>query len=94
MGHELDTPNLHGHLPHLPSLCYSLPLRRTKWDVVGKDNCTLYRANLLSDLRISPPNEDNHLRTAFLAVRGKCLDRLARCERAKCPQRMVKVSAQ
>ncbi|GBM20152.1 hypothetical protein AVEN_274042-1, partial [Araneus ventricosus] len=53
--HELDSPNLGGHLPHHHTSCYNHPLRCREMSVVGKDNQTLYLAYLLSDLRTSPP---------------------------------------
>ncbi|GBM33684.1 hypothetical protein AVEN_54815-1 [Araneus ventricosus] len=34
--HELDSPNLGGHLPHLPNPCCNLPLRRTKMGCCGQ----------------------------------------------------------
>ncbi|GBL75997.1 hypothetical protein AVEN_234312-1 [Araneus ventricosus] len=52
--HELDSPNLGGHLPHHPTSCYNLPLRRSEMAVVGKGNWT-YSAYLLSDVRTSSP---------------------------------------
>ncbi|GBN75939.1 hypothetical protein AVEN_255327-1 [Araneus ventricosus] len=30
MQHELDSPNMGGHLPHHPKPCYNLPLRRSE----------------------------------------------------------------
>ncbi|GBM61101.1 hypothetical protein AVEN_273034-1 [Araneus ventricosus] len=48
--HELDSPNLGGHLPHP---CYNVPLRPMDMGVVGKNNWTAYRSYLLSDLRMA-----------------------------------------
>ncbi|GBN83204.1 hypothetical protein AVEN_96447-1, partial [Araneus ventricosus] len=48
--HELNSPNLGGHLPHYTTLCYNLPLR--KWAAVCKDNWTLL-------LRLSPKPSQN-----------------------------------
>ncbi|GBL85543.1 hypothetical protein AVEN_143042-1, partial [Araneus ventricosus] len=58
--HELDFSYLGGHLSHHPTPFYNLPLRRTKWAVVGKDNQTPYRAYLLSDLITSSPLKRSH----------------------------------
>ncbi|GBO29206.1 hypothetical protein AVEN_117876-1 [Araneus ventricosus] len=51
--HELDSPNLRGHLPHHP--CCNPPLRRTEMGCGGEDNWNPYSAYLLSDLRNPPP---------------------------------------
>ncbi|GBM64417.1 hypothetical protein AVEN_78799-1 [Araneus ventricosus] len=53
--HELDSPNLDGHFPHNSTLVINFPCGVRKWTVVGKDNWTLYRAYLLSDVRTSHP---------------------------------------
>ncbi|GBN09491.1 hypothetical protein AVEN_62652-1 [Araneus ventricosus] len=71
--HELDSPNLEGHLPH-PLLYPFLKAKRNGlWlaRIIGPP----YRAYLLSDLRALPPlKEANRLRPAFVAVKGKFLD--------------------
>ncbi|GBL92421.1 hypothetical protein AVEN_8113-1 [Araneus ventricosus] len=65
--HELDSPNLGGHLLHHPIPCYNLPKGVGKWPVVGKENWIPYRAYLLSDLRTSSPSkEENRLRPPLL----------------------------
>ncbi|GBN33608.1 hypothetical protein AVEN_208386-1 [Araneus ventricosus] len=65
-----------------PSPAVTFPLGARKWAVVAKDNWTHYLAYLLSDLRNSPPSKEaKRLRPAFVAVKGKFLDRLARYER-------------
>ncbi|GBN14576.1 hypothetical protein AVEN_73594-1 [Araneus ventricosus] len=79
--YELDSPKLWGHLPPPPP-AVTFPLGARKWAVVAKDNWTPYLAYLLSELRNSPPSKEaKRLRPAFVAVKGKFLDRLARYER-------------
>ncbi|GBO26951.1 hypothetical protein AVEN_148995-1, partial [Araneus ventricosus] len=53
--HELDSPNLRGHMPHHRTPCSNLPLRHMEMGCGGKDNWNPYRADLLSDLRNSLP---------------------------------------
>ncbi|GBM92886.1 hypothetical protein AVEN_205216-1 [Araneus ventricosus] len=74
-------PNPGVHLPHHPTPAIIFPQGARKWAVVGKDNCTSYRASLLSDLRNSPLLKRS--RPAFVVAKGKVLDRLARYERVK-----------
>ncbi|GBN30310.1 hypothetical protein AVEN_217003-1 [Araneus ventricosus] len=69
-----------------PTPCYNLPLRHTKWAVMGKDNWTLYHASLLNSsephLHSKEAGSDrpsSQLRRNFYTSR----DRLARCERVK-----------
>nr|GBO07542.1 hypothetical protein AVEN_39256-1 [Araneus ventricosus] len=73
--HELNSPNLGGHLSH-PLLYHFLKAQANElWltRVTGPP----YLARLLSDLGTSlPSKETNHRRLAFAAVNGKCLDRL------------------
>ncbi|GBM82115.1 hypothetical protein AVEN_16191-1 [Araneus ventricosus] len=57
MGHELDSPNMGGHLPHS---CCNLTFCARKWAVVRKDNRTPYQVYLLSDLRTSLPLKRRH----------------------------------
>ncbi|GBM82597.1 hypothetical protein AVEN_201876-1 [Araneus ventricosus] len=57
--HELDSPNLRGHLPHPLTPCRNLPLRRTEMGCGGKDNWNPYRTYILSDLRTSPSLKRN-----------------------------------
>ncbi|GBN36077.1 hypothetical protein AVEN_170148-1, partial [Araneus ventricosus] len=82
--HELNSPNLRGHLPQHPTPAINSPLGAQKWAVVGKDNWTFYCAysEVISEPHL-PSKEANHLRPAFVVAKGKFLDRPARCERVK-----------
>ncbi|GBN65432.1 hypothetical protein AVEN_82596-1, partial [Araneus ventricosus] len=51
--HELDSPNLGGHLPRSLTPCYNLPLRRREMGVVCKDNWIPYP--LISEAISEPP---------------------------------------
>ncbi|GBN86164.1 hypothetical protein AVEN_131806-1 [Araneus ventricosus] len=74
--HKLGSPNLGGHLPHHPMLCYTLPLRRTE---MGCGFWAPYPGYVLSDLKTSPPSKQaNRLRQAFVAVKEELLDRPGR----------------
>ncbi|GBM15975.1 hypothetical protein AVEN_108574-1 [Araneus ventricosus] len=53
-----------------------------KWAMMGKDDWTPYRAYLRGHLRTSPPLKRSQ-RPAFVDVKVKFPDRLARCERVK-----------
>ncbi|GBM74510.1 hypothetical protein AVEN_178448-1 [Araneus ventricosus] len=74
--HELDSPNMGGHLPHHSTLCYNLPLRRSEMGCGCKGNWISYLAYLRSDLRTPLPlKKPNRLKPAFVAVKRKFLDR-------------------
>ncbi|GBN66433.1 hypothetical protein AVEN_39274-1, partial [Araneus ventricosus] len=55
--HQLNSPNLRGHLHHNPNHAITFPYGARKWAAVSEDNwipSTAY-PHLLSDLRTSPP---------------------------------------
>ncbi|GBL88692.1 hypothetical protein AVEN_195672-1 [Araneus ventricosus] len=72
MRHELDSSDLGDHLPHHPTPFYNHPLKRTEIGCVARKN---WRSQNL------PSKEAKRLRPAFVAGKGKFLDRLALCER-------------
>ncbi|GBM79426.1 hypothetical protein AVEN_213285-1 [Araneus ventricosus] len=55
MRHELDSPNLDGHLSPSSTPAISFFKTSREWAVTNKENWTPYRAYLQSDLRTSPP---------------------------------------
>ncbi|GBN29039.1 hypothetical protein AVEN_81432-1 [Araneus ventricosus] len=72
--------------PNTPPPAITFPQGAGKWAVVGKDNLTTHTA--ISEPHL-PSKEGNHLRSALIAVKGKFVDRLARCERTKVLQTCV-----
>ncbi|GBL92583.1 hypothetical protein AVEN_131413-1 [Araneus ventricosus] len=80
MIHELNSPNLGGHLPHPPNPCYNLSLRRKEMGCGCQgqlDPPTTFISEVVSEHHLSL-KEANSLRPAFVAVKGKFLERPGR----------------
>ncbi|GBN47567.1 hypothetical protein AVEN_270670-1 [Araneus ventricosus] len=74
MRHELDSPNLSGHLPPPPPAIFPKGNGYGLWfaGIIGPPTALISEA----DLRISPPLKKSqpHFRSTFVAVKGELLD--------------------
>ncbi|GBM21459.1 hypothetical protein AVEN_161068-1 [Araneus ventricosus] len=81
MIHELDSPSLGGHLPTTPTQLYSLQAHeKGLWLARIIGHPTALSTEAISEPYL-PSKEAYRLRPAFGAVKGKILDRFARCKR-------------